>query len=116
MKIGERHWYRNAQKEKFKDLFLIRRAYLIFLTQSYDYAVGKDVLDKWRLSIKLYSNIEIPDVEASAKAGATMFLMPHSKKNYSCDIEGVYTALDTISHLDRSLLKPIVKIYLKILG
>ncbi len=58
IKIGQSHWYSDAQKEKFKDLFLIRRAYLVFLTQSYGYAGGKNALDKWWLSIKLYPNIE----------------------------------------------------------
>lgn len=40
------------------DLFLIRRAFLLFLTHSYQNAGGETAFDKWWLSIKIYPKAE----------------------------------------------------------
>ncbi len=40
------------------DLFLIRRAYLLFTTYTYEYAKDENTFEKWWLSVKLYPKAE----------------------------------------------------------
>jgi hypothetical protein len=44
--------------EEAKDLFLKRRAFLVFITQSYSYRGGEDALDNWWKSITIYPHAE----------------------------------------------------------
>ncbi|MEJ6403340.1 hypothetical protein [Yoonia sp. 2307UL14-13] len=44
--------------EEFTDIFLKRRAYLVWLTRSYDYAAGADGVAAWWHSIAIYPHAE----------------------------------------------------------
>ena len=47
-----------SSRDDFTNVFLIRRAYLVWVSHSYNYKGGENALEKWWLSIEIYPKVD----------------------------------------------------------